>query len=123
MSAVQESYVFLLENDQNITSTIDSLCEKGQLTLHCFQSWEDLNSSLAFRTPNCLIMSDTIGNDNTTDRISHITSKHTDLPVIILGQQHNLLSAVASIQAGAIDYIEKPAVSGRLAAHISTLGR
>ena len=122
MNAQQESSVFLLENDQNIASAISSLCQKGHVRLHHFQYWEDMDDQLHGCTPDCIIMSESINNcHDTSERISHITSHCAEMPVIVLGQQHNLTGAVAAIQAGALDYIEKPAITGRLAAHMSRL--
>ena len=117
MHNAQGPCVFLLENDQTVTNAIMSLCEQDQLTLCCFSSWEDMEEKLEVYTPSYLIMSNALC--QTPERVSHISN--AGVPVIILGKQHDLNGAVASIQAGAIDYIEKPVVRGRLAEHISRL--
>ncbi|WP_281645573.1 hypothetical protein [Parendozoicomonas sp. Alg238-R29] len=119
MNNAQEPCVFLVENDLAITSAIVSLCEKDQLTLCCFSSWEDMENSLTICSPSYLIASNSLCQRPISERVSHITRE--GIPVIILGSQHDLSGAVASIQAGAIDYIEKPAVKGRLAEYMSHL--
>ncbi|MTI14261.1 response regulator [Sansalvadorimonas verongulae] len=119
MNNAQGSCVFLLENDQAVTSAIMSLCEKGQLTLRCFSSWEDMENSLDSHKPSYLIMSNALCSSSICEKVSHITN--VGIPVIVLGKQHDLNGAVASIQAGAIDYIEKPVIHGRLAEYIASI--
>ena len=51
--------------------------------------------------------------------MDELTRRETPLPVIILGDHNDVSSAVAAIKAGAIDYIEKPTIYGRLAEHLN----
>ncbi len=121
MSNTTEHSVFLLENDKDIMDSVSQLCQQGALDLHCFNSWEELKKSLTMCAPRCLILSQDNSSSNTAQRVTDITSKYSAIPVIVLGIQQDLMGAVASIQAGAIDYIEKPTVVGRLAYHIKQL--
>ena len=121
MSINTSPCVFLLEYDQSIAQIINNLCSRANLMLCHFQSWDLLESQLHTQTPCCLIISTTQDDSDTKARISHITDTHNHLPVIVLGQSQNLTEAVASIKAGAIDYIEKPVITGRLAQHIANL--
>ncbi|CAM3691617.1 response regulator [Parendozoicomonas haliclonae] len=119
MSSDNQSLVFLVDTDSGVAQTVHALCQNQNLTLIHFQCWDAMESHLKATHPCFLIVSDSSDASDTHSQISRLTLQHTTLPVIVLGQQHNLTAAVASIQAGAIDYIEKPAFSGRLQAHIS----
>ena len=122
MSNQAESCVFLLENDKDIMDSVSQLCEEqGKVNLQCFSSWEDLQTGLTEKSPCYLILSQERSASNTAEYITDFTQTHTTIPVIVLGVQQDLTGAVASIQAGAIDYIEKPAFTGRLAQHIAKL--
>ncbi|MCL6271709.1 response regulator [Sansalvadorimonas sp. 2012CJ34-2] len=122
MSTKAESCVFLLENDKDIMDSVNQLCEEqGEVDLHCFSSWEELQTSLTNRSPRCLILSQENSSQSMVKRITDITRTYATIPVIVLGLQQDLMGAVASIQAGAIDYIEKPSFAGRLAQHIAAL--
>ncbi len=121
MSVYKPSCVFLLECDQTVAQTIGSLCARKNLSLRHFQCWDLMEIQLHMNTPCCLILEAHQDTREIKERITRITHAHNHLPVIVLGQQQNLTAAVASIQAGAIDYIEKPTISGRLAMHIENL--
>ncbi len=121
MSALSSPCVFLLEYDLAIAQTIKTLCSKANLMLCHFQSWELLQGQLQTRHPCCLILSASHNEEEVIEHIVHITIAHDHPPVIVLGQSQNFSAAVASIQAGAIDYIEKPIISGRLERHIANL--
>ena len=56
-----------------------------------------------------------------TDLLAEIQQREPSLPVIVLGEHSNVSSAVESIRAGALDYIEKPVYSGRLVEHFNML--
>ena len=119
MSNAKEPCVFLYEKDQATARTVNALCKEKQLALHSFSCWEKVLHSLEVTSPCCVILS--FKECSVSERVHAIVNSHKHLPVIVLGQQHDLTSAVASIQAGAIDYIEKPEFSGRLVQHISQL--
>ncbi len=121
MNASSSPCVFLLECDLAIAQTIDTLCNKANLMLCHFQSWELMHRQLQTLHPCCLILSASHNEKEVIEHIVHITIAHDHPPVIVLGQSQNFSAAVASIQAGAIDYIEKPVISGRLEQHIANL--
>ncbi len=121
MDNVKAACIFLIGSDQTTTHAINSLCEQKKLMTQCFHTWDELNTKIRSRTPACVIVSDCLGEQHHQPEKITYMSQNLHVPVIVLGRQHNLPSAVASIQAGAMDYIEKPAIIGRLSQHISNL--
>ncbi len=50
-----------------------------------------------------------------------LANENNQAPVIILGLHNDFTSAVAAIKAGALDFIEKPTIYGRLAERLNTV--
>ncbi|MDD7805255.1 MAG: response regulator [Endozoicomonas sp. (ex Botrylloides leachii)] len=120
MSLATTASVYLLEQDTGIADTVRNLCAEKSLTLKRFKSTKDLLVAMtATASPACVIAA----NDQPTGQALEILEKleiqKPEVPVIILGHHSDIASAVAVIKAGAIDYIEKPRIYGRLAEHLN----
>ena len=116
--------VFLLEQDTATTHTISEICEGQQLGLKSFESTQSLLQALGNEQPFILITSSTADKtDRNLESLQDIRAAQHDLPIVVLGDPSDLNGAVTAIKAGAIDYIEKPVISGRLREHFRQLIR
>ncbi len=109
--------VYLLEEDACITKTVSNLCNEKSLRLSCFSSNVELMDSVMTSPPCCIIAAN--NNDQALILMGDLASRNQNIPVIILGEHNDVASAVAAIKAGALDYIEKPTVYGRLAEQLN----
>lgn len=117
MNLVSPFFVYLLEQDTDITTTIKNLCNEKSLQLHCFNSNDELLTAALSKQPSCIIAAN--NNGQALSLMDQLTSLEQTMPVIILGDHNDVSSAVAAIKAGAVDYIEKPTIYGRLAEHLN----
>lgn len=121
MTRTSTPAIFLLEQDASVADSIRTLCHKKLLSLASFDSCDSLLKALETDTPSCII----VANDQPTGQaltlMSHLNEQEHDVPVIILGSHNDIHSAVASIKAGALDYIDKPVIYGRLVERLTQL--
>lgn len=121
MNLVTPAAVYLLEQDADTTDTIRCLCDEKSLSLRCFQSESELMNAMESVQPLCIIAADDQPTGQALELLTLLKrrGKQKQVPVIILGHHSDVAGAVAAIKAGAIDYIEKPVIYGRLAEHFS----
>lgn len=119
MSLAKQATVYLLEKDTGITDTIRSLCDEKSMLLECFESDQELLHAVEGSNPVCIVAANDEPTGQALALMVALDSQHQDIPVIILGGHNDVSSAVAAIKAGAIDYIEKPVIYGRLAEHFN----
>ncbi|UYM15216.1 response regulator [Endozoicomonas euniceicola] len=119
MNLAKQAIVYLLEKDTSITDTIRSLCDEKSMMLECFDSGPELLRAVDGQVPACIVAADNVPVGQALTLAEALDTCHHDIPVIILGEHSDVSSAVAAIKAGAIDYIEKPVIYGRLAEHFN----
>ncbi len=116
--------VFLLKQDAATTGTISEICENQQLGMQSFDSTQTLIEALNGETPSVLIASSSADSvEKSSSSLLDIKAINKELPIIVLGDPSDLNGAVTAIKAGAIDYIEKPVIAGRLKEHFRQLIR
>ena len=119
MNLATDFLVYLLEKDTEITKTIHDLCNEKSLQLHCFVSGSELLDAIRNKQPSCIISANDQPNGQALNLMDELASHEQKIPVIILGGHNDVASAVAAIKAGAVDYIEKPTIYGRLAENLN----
>ena len=119
MNLALTATVYLLEQDTDITDTIRILCNEKSLMLECFQADSALIEAVHNKAPACVIVANDKPYGQALGLLSSLNNEESTIPVIILGDHSDVASAVAGIKAGAIDYIEKPVIYGRLAEHFN----
>ena len=119
MTLASQPFVYLLEQDTDMTKIIRSLCEKKSLQLLCFESGPALMAALKDQSPSCIISANDCPQGQALSLMKELNHNSQNIPVIILGDHNDVYSAVAAIKAGALDYIEKPVIYGRLAENLN----
>ncbi len=113
--------VYLLEQDNEIKETIRGLCDEKSLHLKVFHQHNELLSAIKNLTPGCIVVASEEQGDRVLELVRHISENAKGVPVVVLGTHNDLNTAVAVIKLGAVDYIEKPVISGRLAEHFNQI--
>ncbi|KEQ19772.1 response regulator [Endozoicomonas numazuensis] len=121
MSLATKVTVYLLEQDTNVTDTIRSLCDEKSMLLECFNNNRDLLTAMQDVTPDCIIAANEKESKEALQLLEALNEGEHNIPVIVLGHHNDLHTAVAVIKAGAVDYIEKPVIYGRLAEHFNQI--
>ncbi len=111
--------IYLLEQDRATTEIICKLCQEKSLALSCFSSEFELLSALKYSQPSCIIVANDKPRGQALSLMQDLTCANHQVPVIILGHHNDVSGAVAAIKAGALDYIEKPTIYGRLAEQLN----
>ena len=119
MNLATQFLVYLLEKDTEITKIIHKLCNEKSLQLHCFDSDNELLDAVKAEQPSCIISANDQPKGQALSLMDELASHELEIPVIILGGHNDVASAVAAIKAGALDYIEKPTIYGRLAENLN----
>lgn len=115
MSLARKATVYLLEQDAGITDTIRGLCDEKSIQLECFGTHTELLTAMKGSRPCCIVAANDAYEGQAIDLLETLDSCEPNVPVIILGHHNDVHTAVAVIKAGAMDYIEKPVIYGRLA--------
>ncbi|MGI9280623.1 MAG: response regulator [Endozoicomonas sp.] len=123
MSLATKATVYLLEQDTNVTDTIRGLCDEKSMLLECFSNNNELLTAMQGVNPDCIIAANEKESEEAIQLLEALNEGEHDIPVIILGHHNDVHTAVAVIKAGAVDYIEKPVIYGRLAEHFNQVIR
>ena len=113
--------VYLLEQDCETKKTIRGLCDEKSLHLKEFNQPSDLISAIQDQTPGCIVAASEEQEEQILELVKHVADCAMGIPVVILGHHNDLNTAVAVIKLGAVDYIEKPVIAGRLAEHFNQI--
>lgn len=123
MNLALHCLVYLLEQDSVTTEAIRLLCQKKSLKLVCFRSAPELMEAVKADQPSCIIAANDHPHGQALALMKGLASENKQVPVIILGHHNDVTSAVAAIKAGALDYIEKPTIYGRLAERLNAVSK
>lgn len=121
MNLATQFLVYLIEKDTDITKVIRDLCDEKSLQLRCFNSSDELLDAVQNHKPSCIITANDRPNGQALNLMDKLANQKQEVSVIILGVHNDVTSAVAAIKAGALDYIEKPTVYGRLAENLNQI--
>ena len=113
--------VYLLEQDSGTTEAIRRLCQEKSLALVCFHSILELVEAVRADQPSCIIAANDQPQGQALALMAGLANENNQAPVIIPGLHNDFTSAVAAIKAGALDFIEKPTIYGRLAERLNTV--
>lgn len=113
--------VYLLEQDSGTTEAIRRLCQEKSLGLVCFRSALEVIEAVKADQPSCIIAANDQPQGQALALMEGLAIENKQVPVIILGHHNDVTSAVAAIKAGALDYIEKPTIYGRLAEQLNVV--
>ncbi|MEH6589234.1 MAG: nitrogen regulation protein NR(I) [Halioglobus sp.] len=100
--------VWVVDDDSSIRWVLEKALTQAGIDNDSFEDGERLLERLEREQPDVIISDIRMPGIDGLDLLSHISSKHPDLPVIITTAHSDLDSAVASYQRGAFEYLPKP---------------
>lgn len=105
---VSEPTVFIVDDDDAVRRFLSGLMESVDLRVEAFASAGDFLEAYEPGQPGCLVLDVRMPGMSGLELQRELADQAIDLPVIILTGHGNVQLAVHAMQAGAIDFVEKP---------------
>jgi RNA polymerase sigma factor (sigma-70 family) len=103
-----ESTVFVVDDDQAMRHSLKWLIESAGLRVRTFAAAEDFLQTYYPGQAGCLLLDVRMPGMSGLDLQSYLVREEIALPVIIITGHGDVPMAVKAMQAGAMDFIEKP---------------
>ncbi len=103
-----EPTVFIVDDDDAVRRFLSGLIESVELRVEAFASARDFLEAYEPGRPGCLVLDVRMPGMSGLELQRELAEQAIDLPVIILTGHGNVRLAVHAMQAGAIDFVEKP---------------
>ncbi len=105
---VPEPAVFIVDDDDAVRRFLSGLIESVELRVEAYASARDFLAAYEPGQPGCLVLDVRMPGMSGLELQRELADRAIDLPVIILTGHGNVQLAVHAMQAGAIDFVEKP---------------
>jgi FixJ family two-component response regulator len=105
---VPDPTVFIVDDDDAVRRFLSGLIESVELRVEAFASARDFLEAYEPGQPGCLVLDVRMPGMSGLELQTKLADQAIDLPVIILTGHGNVQLAVHAMQAGAIDFVEKP---------------
>jgi FixJ family two-component response regulator len=106
--SLSEFLVAVVEDDQNMLESLESLLESSGYAVLLYSCGEDLLSSDRLADINCLISDIGLPGMDGIDLLGLVLASRADLPVFIITANHKPSSLAAALNAGARQVFLKP---------------
>ncbi|MCW8826076.1 MAG: response regulator transcription factor [Gammaproteobacteria bacterium] len=103
-----ESTVFIVDDDQEVRSAIQLLMESVGLNVETFASAQEYLDQFDQAQQGCLILDVRMAGMSGLELQARLAAEESHPPIVIITGHGDVQMAVKSIQAGAIDFLEKP---------------
>jgi len=102
------STVFIVDDDQEVRNALQLLMESVGLPSEAFSSAQVFLGQFDINRSGCIIVDVRMPGMSGLDLQAHLTAEKLHPPIIIITGHGDVPMAVRAVQAGAIDFIEKP---------------
>ena len=103
-----EPVVFIVDDDDAVRRFLSGLIESVELPVEAYASARDFLTTYQPGRPGCLVLDVRMPGMSGLELQRELAERAIDLPVIVLTGHGNVQLAVHAMQAGAIDFVEKP---------------
>jgi FixJ family two-component response regulator len=100
--------VFVVDDDEAIRHSLSLLLNSVGLPIECFSSSAEFLEAYDSNRPGCLLLDVRLPVMSGLDLQEKLGSMHSILPIIFLTGHADVPLAVRAMQAGALDFLEKP---------------
>ncbi|WP_457674556.1 response regulator transcription factor [Thiolapillus sp.] len=100
--------VFIVDDDQEVRQALALLMESVGLQVETFESGNDFLQQFDPEQPGCLILDVRMPGMSGLELQARLAAEAIHPPVIIITGHGDVPMAVRAVQAGAVDFIEKP---------------
>jgi len=103
-----EPTVFIVDDDEAVRDSLGILMRSVGLQSECFASAQEFLEAYAPDRPGCLVLDMRMPGMSGMELQERLAAVHSILPVIFLTGHGDVPMAVHAMQAGAIDFMQKP---------------
>lgn len=100
--------IFLIDDDQEIRSSISLLLKSTGFKVESFESVQELLENAAYSGPGCILLDVYLGEETGLELQSKIEINFETLPIIFITGQGNIPMSVEAMKKGAINFLQKP---------------
>ncbi len=100
--------MFVVDDDEGMRRGIEFLIQSAGLTCRAFDSAEAFLEEYEPAMRGCLLLDVRMPGMSGLDLQEHLQAERIRIPVVIVTAYGNVPMAVRALQAGAVDFIEKP---------------
>jgi FixJ family two-component response regulator len=105
--------VFVIDDDAAVRDSLGRLLEAHRLQVRTYESAEGFLAALRPTTSGCLVLDVRLPRMSGPELQARLAARGMRLPIIFLTAQGDIPTSVRALQAGAVDFLEKP-VAGDL---------
>ena len=103
-----EPTVFVVDDDDGVRKGLSLLLRSVGLNVEVFAGAQEFLEDCNTDRPGCLVLDVRMPGMSGLELQERLKEEHIDIPVIILTGHGDVPMAVRAVQAGAVDFIEKP---------------
>ncbi|HEA25619.1 MAG TPA: response regulator transcription factor, partial [Ectothiorhodospiraceae bacterium] len=103
-----EPIVFVVDDDQEVRDAIQLLMESVGLKVEAFASAQDYLDQFTPKRHGCLILDIRMAGMSGLELQARLAAEDSHPPIVIITGHGDVPMAVQAIQAGAVDFLEKP---------------
>lgn len=100
--------VFIVDDDEEVRQSLGCLLESVDMKVESFGSADAFLEAFDPRRPGCLVLDVRMPGRSGLELLEELRDRGERIPVVFLTAHGEVPSAVRAMQAGAIDFIEKP---------------
>jgi FixJ family two-component response regulator len=105
---VENGLICVLDDDEDVRSSLDSVLRAAGYRVQCFSSPEAFLACDASDTAVCLVLDVQLGNANGLDFQQELINNETRIPVILISGHGDIPMTVRAMRAGAVTFLSKP---------------
>ena len=101
--------VFVVDDNVGVRTSLRALLESAGLAVETYASAEEFLAAYDPERPGCLVLDMRLQHSSGLDLQDDLRRRQATLPIIVLTGHGNVPTSVRALQAGAIDFLQKPA--------------
>ncbi len=105
---MQTPTVSIVDDDQQVRESLAALIQSMNIDVECYASGREFLDHCTPSRPGCVVLDLRMPQLSGLEVIEQLAARKIDVPVIMISGHGDIPAAVAAIQAGAIDFLEKP---------------
>ena len=107
-ATTSQSHIWIIDDDDSIRWVLQKALEGAGFRVTSFDNANTILNKLKNESPDAIITDVRMPGIDGLELLSHLSTDHPELPVIIMTAHTDLDSAVSAYQGGAFEYLPKP---------------
>ena len=107
-TTTSQSHIWIIDDDDSIRWVLQKALEGAGFRVTSFDNANTILNKLKNESPDAIITDVRMPGIDGLELLSHLSTDHPELPVIIMTAHTDLDSAVSAYQGGAFEYLPKP---------------